>query len=117
MSIAGESGDQSHSVSCAVSVEALAIWSSVGDCCQKFFMLIAVEDEGVDDADRIRACEKVHANDEGEPGAIARIGFVFSGDLHDRPHWPGLLENDRLDPARKILFANRTFRFVIRAIF
>src|SRR6266480_2348078 len=42
MSIAGESGAQSHKVSCAVSVEALPISNSVGDCCQKFFIASAM---------------------------------------------------------------------------
>ena len=83
----------------------------------EIFLLVAVEDEGVNHADLIRASEEVESNDERQPGAIGGKRFVLARDLHHGAHRAGLLDRDRVDLAGEFFFMGRVMRVVVRAIF
>ena len=74
------------------------------EAAHEVFLLVAVEDDGVDEADRGLPGVEVEPDGEGQPLAFAGSAAMHAFDLDDGADWAGLLHGDMLDVAR------RTFR-------
>jgi hypothetical protein len=72
------------------------------------FLLVTVEDEGVDHTDAVAAGVEVDADGERQPLAAAAVGAVPAVHADHRAHRPALLHGDLPDLAGKALLAHGT---------
>ena len=60
----------------------------------EIILAVAVVNECMNDSDRIFAGAEIEPDNERQPGAVGRGGFVIAFDLHDRPDRALLFQSD-----------------------
>ena len=80
------------------------------EAADEVLLLVAVEDDGVDDADGGLAAEEVEAHGEGEPLALRHGTAVHAFDPDHGADWTLLFHGDALDLAEKFLACGRVLR-------
>src|SRR5581483_5632512 len=73
------------------------------EAADEVLLVVAVEDDGVDEADVGESGVEVETDGEGEPLAIAGVGAVDAVDLDCRADGAGLLDGDGSNGAREAL--------------
>jgi hypothetical protein len=85
------------------------------EAADEVLLLVAVEDDGVDDADGGLATEEVETHGEGEPLALGDGTAMHAFDLDHGADWALLLHSDVLHFAEVAFAARGVFRVAVRA--
>ncbi len=82
------------------------------EAADEVLLLVAVEDDGMDDSDRSLAGVEVEAHGKGEPLAFGGGATMHAFDLDDGAHRAGLLDGDLLYRGEESLAYGRIFGIV-----
>jgi hypothetical protein len=82
------------------------------EAADEVLLLVAIEDDGVDDANGCLSPEEIEAHGEGEPFALRHGTAVHAFDPDHGADWTLLFHGDALDLAEKFLACGRVLRIV-----